>query len=333
MKDFEFEKYVATITGADGNELNVGNYYIYDSNASKGFNFGYMLYIPNNVRLNSALIVEGANTGTTSISLKQGIKDIQNQVFKFSTIGQYLAYKLNIPFMIPLIPRISLKDHDLYTHMLTSEVLNLKDGPFQKIDIQLIKMIEDVKQKLSEMNINVDEKIILNGFSASAKFVNRFTLLHPEIVKLCLAGGVSGCLTLPLKEINNEKINFPIGMGDISEFSDETFSVFQEIPQFYYMGDLDNKNDPYAHCNSNINIPKYKSIITEKELKQVHNILGIDMQHERWNNTQKIYRKLGINAKFKTYKGYGHTPQPAYGDLIEIIEENLRINKDNTRKL
>lgn len=332
MKEFEFEKHVATIIGKDRKELTVGNYLVYKPDVNKGFNFGYILYIPNDVRQDSTLIIEGANTRNASDTLEKGIQDVQNQVFHFSTIGQQLAYQLHLPFMMPLIPRIVLKDHNLYTHMLTSEVFNLKDELFERIDIQLVNMIEDVKQRLLKMNINIDEKVILNGFSASAKFANRFTLLHPKIVKLCLAGGVSGCLTLPLKEANNETLNFPIGMGDVLEFNDDSFNIFKEIPQFYYMGDLDN-NDPFAHYDDNILTPKYKAIITKEELRQMQLILGENMQQERWINTQKNYNKLGINAEFKTYKGYGHTPKPAQNDLIKFIEKNLKNIKDCTRKL
>lgn len=57
------------------------------------------------------------------------------------------------------------------------------------------------------------------------------------------------------------------------------------------------------------------------------------MMPDRWANTQKFYHKLGMNATFKTYPGCGHTPKPAFNDLVEQIEIVLHIEKDCTRKI
>ena len=50
--------------------------------------------------------------------------------------------------------------------------------------------------------------------------MNRFALLHPDIVKLVIAGGVSGTLILPFKKYKNNSLMYPVGIGNIDEISD-----------------------------------------------------------------------------------------------------------------
>lgn len=109
-------------------------------------------------------------------------------------------------------------------------------------------------------------------------------------------------------------------------------NCFKNIPQFYYMGELDD-NDPFASLEKDATMPKYDSAITREELTQLHSILGQDMQKDRWINTQKIYHAFGVNAEFRTYKGYGHTSKPAQKDLIKFIENQLDKNKNNTKNV
>ena len=138
--------------------------------------------------------------------------------------------------------------------MLSSNSLNkntrgLKDDNLERVDLQLICMIKNARSVLNKAGIKVDEKVIIDGFSASSKFANRFTLLHPELVKLCIGGGISGSLTLPLYDVNGEKLLWPVGVGNIKELLGQDAVInkeeFLKVRQFYYMGSKDT-NDPFA---------------------------------------------------------------------------------------
>lgn len=180
-----FEVYNAVVQEKDGTNKNVGNYLVYPADAFKGYHFGYIIYIPREVREDSVPLVEGANTGKPSNTIQEGIASVQNSIYTFSSVGQRIAYQMHLPCMIPLFPRVTINGHELYTHMLTSEVLNIEEGPFKRIDMQLVNMIEDAKERLYEMNIHVDEKVIVDGFSASSKFMNRFSLLCTPLLLKC----------------------------------------------------------------------------------------------------------------------------------------------------
>lgn len=282
---------------------NINNTFIHIPKG-KGFNFGYILYLPNEV--GNYLIIEGANTFTSSFDIENANKLIldealceKNQIYK-------IANEVKLPVLYPLFPRIIDKNETIYNHTLATNSFNYKKKGLERTDIQLINMFKDVKNRLLNCNILLEDKFIINGFSASGKFANRFTILHPEYVKLCIAGGVSGVLTLPLK-----KYNWPVG---ISGLKNVKFNInsFKKVKQFYYMGENDN-NDPYIFENGKI---KYQGIINKKELIELNKVFS----NKRWQNTIKFYNGLNINAKFKTYKNEDHNPICAYNDIINEIK-------------
>lgn len=294
------------------------------------FNFGYVIFIPNNIKNNTTLIIEGSNTGKgSSNTLKEGNEIMEKEGLYPSLPIYSIANELGLPVLYPLFPRINNGEEGIYTHMLSSNSLNsntkqIKELGLERVDLQLIEMFKDAKERLREDNITIDDKFIIDGFSASAKFANRFTLLHPELVKLCIAGGVSGVLTLPVKRYYGENLLYPIGLGDFNTDVEE----FKKVRQFYYMGEEDNQNDPFIFNEEGK--AKYKGIITTEELIQMYKIFGKDPINDRWPKTQEIYNDLGINSKFKTYPGYKHDPRCATEDVKEEIKNILEIDKELT---
>lgn len=297
---------------------------------SKDFNYEYILFIPKNINENTTLIIEGSNC-TISVSDLESAKDIILKEGLYPSLPIYdVANELGLPVLFPLFPRIYNGEETIYNHMLSSNsldnsTLKIKELGLERVDLQLINMFKDAKKRLMEENINIEDKFIIDGFSASAKFANRFTLLHPEYVELCVAGGVSGVLTLPLKELNGEKLLYPIGLGDF----DTNIEMFKNVRQFYYMGNLDNKNDPFLFNEDGI--VKNSGIIKADELKQIINIFGIDSIKDRWPKTQRIYKDLGINAVFETYNGFGHDPRCAKKDIKNEIEKILELQNRYTK--
>lgn len=295
---------------------------------SKGFNYEYILFIPDSIKNNTTLILEGSNTGKGTSNTKEEANKIMLEDGLDPTLPIYLiANDLGLPILYPLFPRIYNGEEGIYNHMLSSNSLNsntkhLKELGLERVDLQLIEMFKDAKERLKEDNIEIDDKVIIDGFSASSKFANRFTILHPELIKLCIGGGLSGVLTLPLKELGNEKLLYPVGLGNFNTNLDE----FRKVRQFYYMGDEDTKNDPFVFDENNE--AKYNGIIKTDELIQMYKIFGKHPIEERWLKVQELYNLLGINAEFKTYEGYGHTPWPAKEDIEEEIKNTLGINKE-----
>lgn len=315
-----------------------GKIILIKANPKNGFNFDYTIYIPKTINPETTLIVEGSNFGSTyDWSREKILNEMMKEVIEPGKTGKpiyEIATNLGMPVLYPIFPKWANKKGPIYNIMLSSNSLNhntpmLKELGLERVDLQLIQMIKDAKLKLKDLEI--DEKIIIDGFSASAKFANRFTLLHPEIVKACIAGGVAGMLTLPLEHIDTEKLLWPVGIGNLEELLGEKYVInideFKKVKQFYYMG-MNDKNDPFeAKDVGGVLIPKYPELIEPEEIRQIYKYLGNNITGNRWENTKKIYNELGINATFKSYENVGHTPKPATEDITYFIKNTINLSK------
>lgn len=317
-----------------------GKIILIKANPKKGFNFDYTIYIPKTINPKTTLIVEGSNCGPTYDWSREKILDeMLKEAIEPGKTGKpiyEMATNLGMPVLYPIFPKWANKEGPIYNIMLSSNSLNhnthkLKELGLDRVDLQLIQMIEDAKLKLKDLDIEIDKKIIIDGFSASSKFANRFTLLHPEIVKMCIAGGVTGALTLPLEHINNEKLLWPVGIGNLKELIGEDISInveeFKKVKQFYYMG-MDDENDPFEAIDAEgILMPKYPELIEPEELRQMYKYLGNNMTGNRWENTMKFYNELGVDAIFKSYENVGHNPKSATEDITCFIQNNINLSK------
>lgn len=146
MRGFDdCKKKDATIN--DG-KTKLGEFLIVDPNSINGFNFGYVVFIPNVIDSNTTLIIEGANTGKSFDNIEFASKDILDFATSVCLPIYFIASDMKMPILIPLFPRIKLNGKTLYTHMLSSEVLKIEDGPLKRIDNQLISMFNDAKKDL-----------------------------------------------------------------------------------------------------------------------------------------------------------------------------------------
>ncbi len=302
---------------------NISGKFLHIAN-SDNFNFGYILFIPNTINCNTTLMVEGSNVSCSESTLEDANAHILRDALYPNSVSYKVAYDEGLPVLYPLFPRVN----NIYNHMLSSDSINKNNNELdqyglKRVDIQLLNMINDAKETLKNIDILVDDKIIISGFSASGKFANRFTVLHPEVVKLCIAGGISGVTTLPLSTFNDEILVWPNGVGNLgnlidSNYDNNKFEEFKQVKQFYYMGSNDILNDPFKMDDAGS--PMHSGIIRQDELMQMNKIFGTD-NITRWNQSEKYYSDLGINAKFNLYQGYAHDPVCAIEDIKNEIKE------------
>ncbi len=270
--------------------------YLFKAKPKEGFNFDYYLYLPKgfNRSNSSTILIESTNSG-----LHNSIEHHRKQAYfaaSKSSVGNYVSNQLSIPLLVPIFPRFE-KNWKMYTHAFDSETFTEKGTLLERLDLQLIAMFNDAKSSLQADKFKIKDQFFMTGFSASGTFANRFSILHPEKIAAVCAGGVNGILILPLEELNGERLNFPIGINKVEEVTHEQVRLasFRTLPQFWFMGELDN-NDA----------TKFDDGYNPTERKLVYKLLGKEMMPERWEKVQKIYQENHVTASFKTYKGIGH---------------------------
>lgn len=276
-----------------------------EKNDEAGFHYPYYLFISDGASEEDSpvLIVEPNNSGFVSDDFQKHAEKAKRTATKDFYLGNYMARKLNYPLLVPVFPRPE-SNWKIYAHALDRDVILQKGNDLERIDLQLIAMIDDARKRLSQLNHSTNEKILITGFSASGTFVNRFSLIHPDFIMAAAAGGVNGLLMLPVGQLEGKELNYPIGINNFKQLFGYDFDTasFRKVPMFLFMGELD----------TNDAIP-YEDGYDPDERDLVFTVLGEKMQPDRWNKCINIYKEKGINAEIKTFSGTGHE----HTDLIK----------------
>jgi len=260
-----------------------------------GFYWPFYLYIPEDLpsetRDNLHLLVRPANTGRVSDDLQVHEENVQRKL-------RYHAPRhaeLNVVSLFPVFSRPESNPH-LYTHALDRDVLTTDDSTFSRLDLQLIAMIDVAIDTLARRGFNPQEKVLVEGFSASGMFANRFTVLHPERVLATAAGSPGGWPIAPVAEWEGRSLRYPIGIADYMELTGKEFDqrIFRQVPQFYYIGSLD----------SNDSVP-YADGYEQPDTELIMTLFGTTPV-ERWSVAESIYHEIDANATFRMYEGEGH---------------------------
>ena len=286
------------------------------ANPQAGFEYPYYLLIPNTLAdLNQHyLIVETNNSGAQE-NLNDHIEITRSAVLGQGP-GPMIASDLNLPLLMPVFPR-STQQSLVYTHALDRDTMLINDDKRQRLDLQLLRMLEDARKQLRSQKILIENKFVLVGFSASGTFSNRFAFLHPSSLLAVVSGAVNAFPMLPIAAIDETKLNYPLGIADIKEISGHEFdrSSWRSLPQMIFMGAVDD-NDTFDFDDS----------FSKGEREIVFEHVGKDMA-KRWNKSQAIYLDQTANTTLITYGQIGHwTNGRIRNDMVNFVRSS--INKD-----
>ncbi len=298
------------------------------ANPEKGFNFPYLLKTSKKTVDANYIVVESNNTGSGN-----SIKGMTSKAKKSLSwvLGSSISKKLNYPMLMPVFPfgTSALMQNKYYFPQLDSDVLKINKDKYRRIDLQLIAMIDDAREKLlKENNQNINEKVIMVGFSSSSLFSARFTFLHPDRVSVAIGGGIGGLLPVPTDKINGIDAIYPIGTYDFEKITGKKFDLeeFKKTPQFYYQGTKD-KSNPFRRGAEDLTDEEYEIVkkLFVDGLPFEDKPVSLKVSTVMWNNSQKYINQIVDNVKFESPKGLGHEITPKMiRKSTKFIKENLK---------
>ncbi|HSK89489.1 MAG TPA: hypothetical protein VK880_14095 [Anaerolineales bacterium] len=314
--------------------LSEDHYHLIAADPSAGFHWEYLLYTPKNVTSPYLLVVPN-NTGHEDddmtihqASAKQLIKNMSN-----------LADDLGSPLLVPVFPRPAGDLVEYYTHNLDRNALFMTEDGYQRLDLQLLAMVDDARLKLAEQQIPIDQRFLLWGFSASGTFSDRFSLLYPDrLVAVASAGSHS----LPFATYAGENLPYPIGTYDYEIITGAPFDIdtFAALPRFLYQGDQDHGGyittdeavylaDDYFNLFVRSDLEARLAsapipLITDFEMNpEDETLLKYRIYHgatfvDEFIAIRQIYAEAGLDhTQFKLYHGVGHA-------ITEEMENDVR---------
>lgn len=212
------------------------------------------------------------------------------------------AEKNRLILLVPVIPR---PKNGVYVVVFPPAVFSENTSPFlQRPDEKVILMIDKLLSDLRNDAFQVNDKVLMEGFSASAIFAQRFSLLHPERVKAIAAGHSGGALTFPLTAYGDTEMNWPVGIADYEELAGYEFNLeeYQKIVQFIYIGDKDVNN---STLEGGVNNTIFQS---PDDLAFVVTTFGTTDPVRLQNQVDYLHSQGFNNFIFKLYPGIRHYP-------------------------
>lgn len=296
-----------------------GSLTFYEADPESGYNFPFYLFVPDGASAEEVLtlIVEPNNSGFVDDDFQKHVEKAERIATLDFYMGNYLSVNLGQPLLVPVFPR-SRSQWQIYTHSLDRDAMLQKGNSLERMDNQLIKMVEKARSELEMLGYRMEEQLFMTGFSASGTFANRFTALHPDKVKAVAAGGINGLLILPVDILEGKSLIYPVGVSDFRLLTGEDFNKedFTSTPQFLYMGAMDD-NDA---------IP-YEDGYSPEERDLIFDVLGESMMPDRWQACIKAYQSHGVNAILKTFEETGHEQTSEIkSEVLKFFESELNNN-------
>jgi PGF-CTERM protein len=159
-------------------------------------------------------------------------------------------------------------------------------------------MIQDAKDRFSGQEYSVAETVHMTGFSASAQFAGRFTLLYPSLVNAITIGG-NGAYPLPEASYEGTELPYPLGIDNYESITGRAFdrNRWSAVTQYIYVGREDQPQPSEER--------DYYSISHVYEQEAVA-VFGQNRVTERFPTTKSVYEAAAANATFRIYNGLGH---------------------------
>lgn len=302
------------------------NYHIFciPPNVERGINIPSIIIVPQNDTIYNQVVLQVNDCD---------VNNLPEMIINGGIVGNQLmaiTKESYAPMVIPLLP--AMTENGIYFQQLSKECFELPDTDiYYRIDEQVIRIINEAKTILEgKFGIKSSDKIFLNGYSSSAVFAQRFSLIHPEIIETACIGGAIGSIPVP-----SRSIGYPIGIEDFEKLFGKKFNMdaYSKIKFRYYVGELetvmkaDNRVDDDGMPAPMHDMSYFdKSVPTEIGRRQ-REVLGKDI-FARANKTIEILKKQGIDMDLTIIPGRSHNDKSGIGVNEYIIRIPLELHNE-----
>lgn len=267
-----------------------------------GSMFPYILVYPETIDENCELIVDTLNTLDTHSTKEREVTFIDGA----EQIGKYVRSQINAPMLYVHVPKEN--NNDPYYQHLSRECFTSDGLKYPRCDLLVKQSILDAQKKLKSISgKDVSDKIVLNGYSTSGVFAQRFAKIHPEMVSKAIIGAATGSIPIPTNDLD-----WPEGIRDFEELFGKKFDEesYKKIEFAYYVGELEAKEASNRRDENGNIVPKHDMSYLPKSVPEdigakYREMFGINL-NERFANAINWYKQHGYKIISKIYKGADH---------------------------
>ncbi len=279
-----------------------------------GFHADYYLYLGPAARQRAeregtaVILVQPNNSGINSDDPEVHRKDAW-----WTSFGRHgVADELGAILLVPAFVRPA-QDWQIYTHALDRDSLTTGRADLARPDLQLLAMVDHARALLAANGVHVRGRFLIQGFSASGMFADRFTILHPDRVLACAAGSPGGWPVAPAAEQAGEALPYPAGVADLAALTGRGFdaAAYNLVPKLFVMGDRDQNDSLDFGDGWDVGAAAL-----------VDRRFGADPQ-ARWGEAERLHREAGTGARFVRVAGVGHERKRLQRHTTDFFQEAL----------
>ena len=286
----------------------------FPASPNDGYHADFYVYLPASVDAKAAsgkpavLLVQPNNIGSPTDDVAAHISDAWWTAFG----RHFLADDLEVVLLVPafLRPR---DDWQVYTHALDRDSLTTTRSDLARTDLQLIAMIDRLGDALEQKDMPLEPRVLIQGFSASGMFANRFAFLHPDRVLAVAAGSPGGWPIAPIESDAGMALPYPAGVSDLASLTGQPLDLqtLRDVPQLIVMGDRD-ENDSLDYGDG-----------WERDVAAMIESRYGDTPLNRWPVAERLYRETGLNARFVLEPGIDHNRRALQHHSTEFFRKVL----------
>lgn len=273
-------------------------------NLTQKYKYPFLSYAPNGIAKSKELkIIVWFHASSISDNKAKIDEGTLEEFEGFKT----LVDSKNYIFIMPILSRKHLYDCQIleYSTLYDPDC----DEYYKRPDLAVSEIISGIRDELKKLNYIVGEKVISCGISAGANFLNRFSLLYPDLFeKVALIS--AGSFMFPTVKISKTSITYPLGLDNIN-ISDFHFDLerFKKIEHFIFTGNDDENDGPIIDelgekdqdfINKQLSIVGKSNIIRSKTFAEYLKNLGVKVQldigenegHEVTNRLMKLVKEF-----------------------------------------
>ena len=294
-----------------GNTQSTGEILTFPANPQKGFHWGYALYLPQNLDTSKKLPIlfimnNSGRADTVEEAEEKALKHLRSWEHEF-------ADELGVPLLMPLVQRQYRGDPPLYSHELNRAVFVSQEESFKRLDLQVLRMLQDARKQLKKRAIRTQKKMLVTGFSAAGAFCWRWTMLHPDRVIAAACGGDHYPM-LPVEILNDTNLIYPVGVYDFKQYTGKKFNkkAWLKIPILSTNGEMDfNDPLPYKECFApEVERPVLQQVLTEQDVQG------------RMRHSQRLLNELAPNVQTYLYPNVDHAS--VHEDMVAFLKQHFR---------
>ncbi len=271
------------------------------ANPKAGFEWGYVVYIPQHMDTSKPLpLLFVMNDNGMYETQEENEKSVMNRFQSWSGdwVEWGIADGVGVPMVMPMVLRETSKDKPQYlnAHDLNRAVFVLKDGPYARLDLQVLAMLKDARKQLKKRGIRTQKKYLIAGFSSAGSFGYKWTLLHPEYVIAAVFGG-EHYPGLPLETYDGINLIYPVGVYDFKTYTGKKFNkkAWLKIPMLGTDG-ADDYNDPLP----------YDDVYGEEDRATTLKVFGEGTSQDRYRKARELLAQFAPNIQTHIYPHVGH---------------------------